>query len=221
VFDPVQIEFLHDVAQQIALALENARLFAAMSTMATTDELTRLANRRKFMESIHLELQKARRTGAPVTLVLCDVDHLKKINDSYGHPAGDQAIRHVADVLRQNRPEADLPARLGGEEFAVILPGVDILAGARQAEQMCTTLASSPITNVGTVTASFGIATFPEDGVEAKDLLKTADERMYSAKAAGRNQVCYVTMAKAVPDSTSARMRKVEMADEEEAETSS
>ena len=214
VFDPVQIEFLHDVTQQIALALENARLFAAMSTMATTDDLTRLANRRKFMESIHLELQKARRTGAPVTLLLCDVDHLKKINDSFGHPAGDAAIRHVADVLRQNRPESDLPARLGGEEFAVILPAVDILAGARQAELICTTLANSPIATVGTVTASFGVATFPEDGVEAKDLLKTADERMYSAKAAGRNQVCYVTISKTVPDSSTARLRKVELPDE-------
>lgn len=211
VFDPVQIEFLHDVAQQIALALENARLFSAMSTMATTDELTRLANRRKFMEAFQLELAKARRTGQPLSLILCDVDHLKKINDSYGHPAGDTAIRHVADMLRQDRRETDLPARLGGEEFAVILPGTDILGGARIAEKVCQNLASSPVQTVGTVTASFGVATFPEDGHEAKDLMKKADERLYSAKGAGRNQVCYVTIVPDVPESTTSRLSKVEL----------
>ena len=215
-FDPVLIELLNDVTQQIALALENARLFAAMSTMATTDELTRIANRRKFMEAMHLELQKARRNGQPLALVLADVDHLKKVNDGYGHPAGDAAIRHVADVLRQGRRESDLPARLGGEEFAVILPATDILGGARIAEQICNVLANTEVPTVGTVTASFGVATFPEDGVETKDLMKTADERLYMAKGAGRNQVCYVTMARSVPRSTTARFKKVDLPDEGE-----
>jgi diguanylate cyclase (GGDEF)-like protein len=216
IFDAVQIEFLHDVTQQIALALENARLFAAMSTMATTDELTRIANRRKFMDVIQLELQKARRRGQPLALILVDVDHLKKINDTYGHPAGDAAIRHVADILREDRREGDLPARLGGEEFGVILPATDILAGARIAEQMCNTLAATKVPEVDTVTASFGVATFPDDGVEAKDLMKTADERLYSAKASGRNQVCYVTMAASVPDSATARRKRVELPDDDE-----
>ena len=214
-FDAVLIEFLNDVTQQIALALENARLFAAMSTMATTDELTRIANRRKFMEAFHLELQKARRTGQPLALILADVDHLKKINDSYGHAVGDAAIRHVADVLRQDRRETDLPARLGGEEFAVILPETDILGGARIAEQICNSLSSSQVQKAGTVTASFGVATFPEDGVEAKDLMKTADDRLYSAKRAGRSQVCYVTMAESVPEST-ARLSRVELPDDDD-----
>lgn len=210
-FDPLQIEFLNDVAAQIALALENARLFAAMSQMATTDELTRIANRRKFMDVFVGELSKARRTGQPVSLILADVDHLKRINDTYGHPAGDTAIRHVAELLRAGRAEADLPARLGGEEFAVLLPATDILTSARIAEQICTTLAASEVEGVGTVTASFGVATFPEDGAEAKDLMKTADERLYMAKAGGRNQVCYVTMAKEVPESPTQKLRKVEL----------
>ena len=126
-------------------------------------------------------------------------------------PAGDTAIRHVADMLRQDRRETDLPARLGGEEFAVILPGTDILGGARIAEKVCQNLASSPVQTVGTVTASFGVATFPEDGHEAKDLMKKADERLYSAKGAGRNQVCYVTIVPDVPESTTSRLSKVEL----------
>jgi diguanylate cyclase (GGDEF)-like protein len=210
-FDPVQIEFLNDVTQQIALALENARLFAAMSTMATTDELTRIANRRKFMEVFQLELQKAHKSGQPLSLILCDVDHLKKINDSFGHPAGDAAIRHVADVLREGRRDVDLAARLGGEEFGVILPGTDILAGARIADQLCNTLAATPVAGVGTVTASFGVATGPEDGAETKDLMKTADERLYTAKGSGRNQVCYVTISKSVPESTAVRLKRLEL----------
>jgi diguanylate cyclase (GGDEF)-like protein len=215
-FDPVQVEFLHDVTQQIALGLENARLFAAMSTMATTDELTRIANRRKFMDVFQLELQKANKTGRPLTLILADVDHLKKINDGYGHPAGDAAIRHVADVLREGRREADLAARLGGEEFGVILPDTDILAGARIADQICSKLGSSVVTGVGTVTASFGVATAPEDGDEAKDLMKTADERLYTAKSSGRDQVCYVTVSKDVPESTATRLPRVELPGDEE-----
>jgi diguanylate cyclase (GGDEF)-like protein len=212
VFDPVQVEFLGDVAAQITLALENARLFAAMSQMATTDELTKLANRRKFMDAFGAELARARRTGQPLALILADVDHLKKINDGYGHPVGDLAIQHVADMLRKDRRETDLPARLGGEEFAVILPGTDILGGARIAEQICSSLTASTVPNVGSVTASFGVATAPEDGFEAKDLMRTADERLYSAKAAGRAQVCYVTMSKSVPESTT-RMRAVDLPD--------
>lgn len=219
IFDQVQIEFLHDVTQQIALALENARLFAAMSIMATTDELTRIANRRKFMDVIQLELKKARAGDQSLSLILVDVDHLKKINDTFGHPAGDEAIRHVANLLRQDRAENELPARLGGEEFGVILPATDILGGARIAEQICNALANSEVPEVGTVTASFGVATFPEDGAEAKDLMKTADDRLYAAKGAGRNQVCYVTMSKGVPESATLRLRRVELPGDDEGAT--
>jgi diguanylate cyclase (GGDEF)-like protein len=215
-FDPVQLEFLQDVAQQTALALENARLFSAMSQMATTDELTRLANRRKFMEALQGEIQKARQASQPLALILADVDHLKRINDTFGHAAGDAAIRQVADVLRRDRRDNDVPARLGGEEFAVILPGTDILAGARVAERICELLAGTPVPAVGRVTASFGVATFPDDGAEAKDVLKTADERLYSAKASGRNQVCYVTLAKDVPESTTSSLKRVELPEPDE-----
>jgi diguanylate cyclase (GGDEF)-like protein len=109
-----------------------------------------------------------------------------------------------------------LPARLGGEEFGVILPATDILASARIAEQICAQLAGTPVETVGTVTASFGVATFPDDGAEAKDLMKTADDRLYSAKASGRNQVCYVTLSKNVPESTTSSLKRVELPEPDE-----
>jgi len=209
-FDAVQIEFLSDVAQQISLALENARLFARISYMAQTDELTQLPNRRHFMEAFTSALAEARRTGETFALILADVDRLKRINDTFGHPAGDAAIRHVATALRSGRREGELPARLGGEEFALIVPGAEILTGAKLAEQICSGLITSEVEGVGSVTASFGVAAFPDDGTEDKDLFAVADQRLYTAKTSGRSQVCYVTVA-ATPHSPTRRLRAVKL----------
>ena len=126
--DPTQVEFLQDVAHQVALGMENARLFSALSQMASTDELTRLANRRRFTESLRMEMARMRRSEAPLSLIMADADHLKAINDAHGHPAGDAAIRHVAEAIRRGGRETDMAARLGGEEFALLLPGTDAVA---------------------------------------------------------------------------------------------
>jgi len=209
-FDAVQMEFLGDVAQQIGLAIENARLFARVSYLAQTDELTQLPNRRRFMEVFEAALGEARRMGAPLALVLADVDRLKKINDTFGHPAGDAAIRHVAAALRAGRREGELPARLGGEEFAVILPGADILVGAQLADQICSGLVHSEVEGVGKVTASFGVAAFPEDARQDKDLFAVADRRLYTAKTSGRSQVCYVTVEPS-PESPTRKLRAMKL----------
>src|SRR5207245_8489845 len=148
-FDGPLIEFLGDVSQQLALGVENARLFAALSQMASTDELTQLANRRRFTEALRRELGRARRTGLPLSLVLIDVDHLKKVNDTFGHPAGDAAIRHVAAALREGRRDTDVVARFGGEEFALLLPGTDHLGAVKAAERVRTRLSSSVVEAVG------------------------------------------------------------------------
>ncbi|PYQ50667.1 MAG: hypothetical protein DMF78_15040 [Acidobacteria bacterium] len=189
-FDGPLIEFLGDVSQQLALGVENARLFAALSQMASTDELTQLANRRRFTEALRRELGRARRTGLPLSLVLVDVDHLKKVNDTFGHPAGDAAIRHVAAALREGRRDTDVVARFGGEEFALLLPGTDHLGAVKAAERVRTRLSSSVVEAVGQVTASMGVATWPQDGATEERLVWVSDQRLYAAKEAGRNKVC-------------------------------
>jgi diguanylate cyclase (GGDEF)-like protein len=188
--DAAQVELLQDVAQQVALGMENARLFSALSQMASTDELTRLANRRRFTESLRMEMARMRRSEAPLSLIMADADHLKAINDAHGHPAGDAAIRHVADAIRRGGRETDMAARLGGEEFALLLPGTDAVGAVKAAERIRKALASSSIPNVGTVTVSMGVATAPEDAAAEEDLVRVADARLYAAKARGRNQVC-------------------------------
>ncbi len=189
-FDRSAVDFLSDISQQIALGVENARLFAALSQMASTDELTRLANRRRFSETLRAEMGRARRTALPLSLVLADVDHLKRINDAHGHPTGDAAIRHVADALRDGRRETDMVARLGGEEFALLLPATDHAGAIHAAERIRRRLSGSAIPPMGIVTVSLGVATAPGDAADEETLVRVADQRLYVAKESGRNRVC-------------------------------
>jgi diguanylate cyclase (GGDEF)-like protein len=153
-----------------------------------------MANRRRFSETFRLELSRTRRSLAPLSLVLADVDHLKKINDGYGHPAGDAAIRHVAEALGRGRRDTDLAARLGGEEFALLLPATDLNGAVKAAERIRRELSESSVPGVGAVTVSLGVATCPEDGQSEQELIRVADERLYAAKSGGRNRVCYASV---------------------------
>jgi diguanylate cyclase (GGDEF)-like protein len=185
----VLIEYLHDVCQPLALGLENARLFATLTQMAATDELTGVANRRKFMETLRVEGARSRRGSEPLSMLLVDLDHLKKINDAHGHRAGDLAIRHVADILTRRRRATDLPGRLGGEEFALLMPATPKEGALLTAERIIREVSGAPVPKVGTVTVSIGVATMPEDARDEEPLIRVADLRLYAAKAAGRNQV--------------------------------
>jgi diguanylate cyclase (GGDEF)-like protein len=201
-FDTALVEFLHDVVQPIALGMENARLFTSLAQTAGTDELSQLANRRKFMETLATEESRARRNRTALGLLIVDVDHLKKVNDTYGHPAGDRVIRHVADTLTRRRRITDLPARMGGEEFALLLPGTGKEPATMTAERICREISDKPVPDVGKVTVSIGVAGLDEveDG---EGLIKLADQRLYAAKAGGRNQVCNATpdeMVSLVPE---------------------
>jgi diguanylate cyclase (GGDEF)-like protein len=187
--DAALLEFLYGLAQQVALGIENARLVEQLAQLASTDELTELANRRRFTEGLRMELARSRREGTPLALLLVDIDHLKRINDSHGHPAGDAAIRHVAGTLRKARRETDLAARLGGEEFALLLPGTDVAGAVTVAEAIRARLASTQAASAFTVTVSIGVSTCPEDGLEEEELIRSADRRLYAAKAGGRNKV--------------------------------
>jgi diguanylate cyclase (GGDEF)-like protein len=197
--DDAGLELLSDVAHQIALGVENARLFAQLSQLASTDELTGLSNRRRFSEALRMEMARVRRLAQPLSLVMLDVDHLKRINDSHGHPAGDAAIRHVADALRRGRRETDISARLGGEEFAILMPGSEREGAMRAAERIRRELAESSIPIVGTVTVSAGVVSAPDEASDEEALLRLADERLYAAKAGGRNRVCGLGVAPDAP----------------------
>jgi diguanylate cyclase (GGDEF)-like protein len=191
------VELLHDALQPLALGLENSRLFERLAIRAETDELTQLPNRRKFMETLTDEVARARREGSPLSLLMADIDFLKKINDAHGHPAGDLAIRHVADTFTRRRRATDLPARLGGEEFGMLLPRTDADAATTTAERICREVADKPVPGVGKVTVSLGLATLDEAG-DGEGLIQRADEQLYAAKTSGRNRVCVETPDEAV-----------------------
>ena len=160
--------------------------------LASTDGLTGLANRLKLAEVFERERGHARRDNRPLSLIVLDLDHFKRINDKYGHDGGDQALRHVADLLPQRLRETDLLCRLGGEEFAILLPGADLEKAASVADTLRQQLAKSPLQQGDgqlTMTFSAGVAVLGEDGSDLNALLLTADRRMYEAKGGGRNQV--------------------------------
>jgi diguanylate cyclase (GGDEF)-like protein len=156
-----------------------------------TDDLTSLANRRAFMEAAAAELVRARRSGRPLAVALVDLDDFKRINDTFGHATGDRMLCDVADVLREHFREIDVPSRLGGEEFAVLLPETDV-AGAREAaERFVIALGDAEFggSSMGPhrITASAGVAAAAD--LEIDMLLESADRALYRAKKLGKNQV--------------------------------
>lgn len=184
-----EIDFLNLFAKQIELAITIADLFQAVKNQAVTDALTSLFNRRYFEEALQKEVTRAQRMNQPFTVVTIDLDYLKQINDKYGHSIGDLAINTVADVLKKNARSIDVPARMGGEEFNVLLPGVDSKGGLIAAERIRSAIADCKLEQVGKITASIGVATFLEHSDKIDELLEIADQAMYVAKRNGRNQV--------------------------------
>lgn len=196
---------LHDITErkhlEAALVKANELLFKSnlqLKDNARTDALTGLSNRRQFDYILHEEMNRAARQQLPVTLIMCDVDFFKLYNDSYGHQSGDDCLSRIGTVLRQSfKRSGELPARYGGEEFAVILPGVDTEAARFQAEQFLAAVRGLGIEHkasklrLGIVTMSMGLATLVPQSADSdsKQLIKMADEALYTAKAQGRNSV--------------------------------
>lgn len=184
-----EINFLTLFANQIELAITIAGLFEEIRKQAVTDPLTGLYNRRYFEENINREAERALRLNQPFSLVSLDLDHLKTINDTYGHQYGDVAIKAISDVLKSRARSIDIPARIGGEEFNVLLPGVDSYGAMMAAERIRAAIEATPLEKIGHVTASIGVATFLEHSKNVFDLTELADQAMYRAKINGRNQV--------------------------------
>lgn len=156
---------------------------------ARTDPLTRLANRRRFYEEGRIELERARRSGAPLTVVFIDVDDFKRVNDTMGHDAGDEVLRCVAEVLRNGTRLSDLAARFGGDEFAILMPETDAEAAAASARKLQALLLERMADGKWPVNFSIGVATCntPPDDVDT--LVRRADALMYQVKLAGKNTV--------------------------------
>jgi diguanylate cyclase (GGDEF)-like protein len=194
-------EMLGVLANHVAVSLMNAQMYGRMEEMATTDGLTGLVNHRTFQERIGEMLARADRTSGRQALLLTDIDHFKKVNDTYGHPTGDVVLKGVAQVVRDCVRKVDVAARYGGEEFAVVLEGTD-LQGARQlAERIRQEVGKQVFQSEKgpfSCTLSLGIAVYPDDGKDAKTLIADADQALYHAKHSGRNRaVAYAELAAA------------------------
>jgi diguanylate cyclase (GGDEF)-like protein len=191
-FDEESEQLAHWLAAQASIAIENERLHRTVKRQAITDELTQLANRRRFTETLAVEVRRAERFGDPLSLVLADLDDFKQINDRYGHQTGDEVLRRFSDVLRDNVRDFDLPVRYGGEEFAVLLPETGLEGAEQLARRLQVALLALRVPEIGgdhaPVTASFGVAAFPA-ARSAEELLSAADGALYRAKAAGKNRV--------------------------------
>lgn len=192
------VALLEGVAGQLALAwgLEQAlrisrRHLQRLERIATTDGLTELVNQRHFRKLFDLQLARARRYNRRLSLIFLDIDHFKEVNDTHGHQAGDEVLKKVAEVLRDTARCTDTVARLGGEEFAVLMEETGAKGAERYAERIRQALGRELFTAAGgdfRKTCSLGIATFPEHGAQAKELMAHADQALYFAKRTGRNR---------------------------------
>ena len=204
-FETDEERMLTALADSSALAVHNAMLHEQIASMAVTDELTGLANRRRFLEALQTEIERAHRYKRPLALLMIDMDALKQANDRYGHAAGDALLRGVAQALSGGVRKTDVAARLGGDEFAVLLPetgsqGAAVIAERCRAGAARLNLTLEPLDQAGTRpgpvpaqlrgTLSIGVAACQSDSLpELQSLLRLADEALYRAKASGGDRV--------------------------------
>ena len=194
-----ETDFLSTFAQQIELAITIADLFEKVKAQAVTDGLTGLYNRRYFEEYLKKEVTRAKRINQPFSIIGLDLDFLKKINDKYGHAYGDLAIKTIADVLKSNARSIDTAARMGGEEFNIILPGVKSDGAMIAAERIRKAIENTNLEKIGNITASIGVATFLEHSDNIDEILELTDQAMYLSKRNGRNRV---TLAKPIDETS-------------------
>ena len=196
-------EMLGVIANQVAVSLENAKMYRQMETMATTDGLTGVANRRMFQERLADLTGRAERHQLKLAVILCDIDHFKRVNDTYGHPVGDVVLRGVARILADSVRKIDVVARYGGEEFAVIMDGADADGAQLLAERIRLDVAAAAFAAEAgpfQVTLSLGIADMTLGGQGKQTIVERADQALYHAKHCGRNRsVTYQQLVAAKP----------------------
>jgi diguanylate cyclase (GGDEF)-like protein len=202
-FDARSLRTLTVLASHAALSMEAASMYRRMEELAVTDGLTGLYNHRRFRAALSDEVRRAERTGTALSLLMLDLDHFKRLNDTYGHPAGDSVLRQTAALLRRMVRDIDTAARYGGEEFAVLLIDTDAADALRTAERVRAAVEAETFSHERTqldVTVSIGASTYliprpdavggagePGAARSADALLRSADRALYAAKEAGRN----------------------------------
>jgi len=184
-----ELLLLHTVAEQLTVAVKQADMFAQMQLQALTDPLTGCYNRRSFEMQLEQNMQLATRMRQPMSLIMIDIDNFKHINDRAGHSTGDVALQTVVDTLRGELRAVDTAARFGGDEFAIILPQANIRGALVVAERLQKQLASTQMPGYGLITASFGVASFPQHASSRDLLVLAADRALYESKHAGRNRI--------------------------------
>jgi diguanylate cyclase (GGDEF)-like protein/PAS domain S-box-containing protein len=181
------------VGERISLAIANLKLRGALRTQSIRDPLTGLFNRRYMEETLERELSRATRNEQVVALLMCDIDHFKRFNDTFGHQAGDVLLRAFGDFLTQRTRGQDVACRFGGEEFALILTGANLDAARQRAEILREEVKALIVRHggqlLGKISLSVGVAAFPEHGRSAEELVRAADSALYRAKSDGRDRV--------------------------------
>jgi diguanylate cyclase (GGDEF)-like protein len=191
--DGSELSFKTTFAGQVGLSIANIRLREALRTQSIRDALTGLYNRRYLEETLDREVRRAGRAGQSLGLLMIDLDHFKKFNDTYGHDAGDAILRETAQSLVKGVRAEDFVCRFGGEEIVVILPTADVEASRARAERLRLRIKELNVSHqgrtLGMISISVGVATFPQHGRSPKELMAAADAALYEAKRGGRDQV--------------------------------
>ncbi|WP_413163403.1 PAS domain S-box protein [Capilliphycus salinus ALCB114379] len=190
---PAKRQLARTVAEHLAVALANVKLQETLKTQSIQDSLTGLFNRRYLEESLEREIHRARRKNYSVGIIMLDIDHFKQFNDDFGHDAGDEVLKTVAQLLKNNIRGSDVACRYGGEELTLILPEASLDDTQTRAEEIRHSIERLKLNHgdqsLGSITASFGVACFPQHGKTLEAVLRIADTALYQAKALGRNRV--------------------------------
>jgi diguanylate cyclase (GGDEF)-like protein len=189
--DDERLNLARTIANEASIALENARLYGEARELADRDPLTGFFNHRSLHERFGQEAVRARRTLRPLSLLMLDLDAFKLVNDTFGHLLGDEVLRWTADIIRATLRASDIPARYGGDEFAILLPDAGEDEAARTAERLADAFAASTFCHDGRISVpigvSIGVATFPGDGRTAAELIAAADAGLYRMKRSRRS----------------------------------
>jgi len=189
--DPTDLDLLLARARTL---LDFKNYLDSCEEAAFTDHLTGLANRRRFERQLEREVARTRRYGHPFCLLVLDIDHFKLVNDTYGHEGGDEALRRLGHVLQTGTRGVDTAARIGGEEFGIILTETDFEHGLEVAERLRKTISETDIPEAGHITVSIGLAEFAEPLRDGRELYASADAALYEAKRRGRDRVVSATL---------------------------